>query len=435
MAGKKKAPKEPICSFCGRSRDAVKTLIAGPDGLNICDECVDICNTVIQRPDEKSDESKPSPVEALEVMKPHEIKAGLDEYVIGQERVKKVLSVAVHNHYKRVKSRLQGKKEDDDGIEIDKTNVLMMGPTGSGKTLLARTLARLLDVPFSISDATTITEAGYVGEDVENVLLRLIRAADGNIARAEVGIIYIDEIDKVARRMENVSITRDVSGEGVQQGLLKILEGTTASVPPQGGRKHPQQEMLQINTENILFICGGAFVGLDDIIKRRTGKGVIGFEGNKKVRKIKANPVLPQVEPGDLIKFGLIPEFVGRLPMVAGLEALSESDLIHILTEPKNAMIRQYQKLLQMEGVELEFTPAALKELAREAVQRQTGARGLRSLLENIMLDVMYEAPRLKKSNRYVITDAVVRGHQNALDTAQKIPARKPKAQELDVAG
>jgi len=435
MAGKKKPPSEPTCSFCGRPRDAVKTLIAGPDSLNICDECVDICNTVIQRPDEKPGDSKPSPVEALEVMKPHEIKAGLDEYVIGQTRVKKVLSVAVHNHYKRVKSRLKGKTEDDDGIEIDKTNVLMMGPTGSGKTLLARTLARLLDVPFSISDATTITEAGYVGEDVENVLLRLIRAADGNIARAEVGIVYIDEIDKVARRMENVSITRDVSGEGVQQGLLKILEGTIASVPPQGGRKHPQQEMLQINTENILFICGGAFVGLDDIIKRRTGKGVIGFEGNKKMRPPKANSVLPKAEPEDLIKFGLIPEFVGRLPMVAALEALSEKDLIHILTEPKNAMIRQYQKLLRMEDVELEFTPAALKELAREAVQRKTGARGLRSLLENIMLDVMYEAPRLKKSNRYVITDAVVRGHQSALDTAQKVPAKKAKALPLNEAG
>jgi len=438
MAGKKKPPTDPSCSFCGRSREDVKTLIAGPDGLNICDECVDICNTVIQRPENSDAPADPSPALNLEVPKPHVMKAQLDEYVIGQERVKKVLSVAVHNHYKRVKSRLEGKTEADDGVEIDKTNVLMMGPTGSGKTLLARTLARILDVPFSISDATTITEAGYVGEDVENVLLRLIRAADGNIARAEIGIVYIDEIDKVARRMENVSITRDVSGEGVQQGLLKILEGTTASVPPQGGRKHPQQEMLQINTENILFICGGAFVGLDDIIQRRTGKGVIGFESREK-KPIKKNPVLPQVEPGDLIKFGLIPEFVGRLPMVASLEALTELDLIHILTEPKNAMIRQYQKLLQMEGVELEFTQAAMKELAREAVLRKTGARGLRSLLENIMLDVMYEAPRLKKSKRYVITDAVVRGHQNALDTAQKIPARKPKppvkAQELDAAG
>lgn len=437
MAKKKQPPAEPTCSFCGRPQSAVKTLIAGPDGLNICDECVDICNTVIQRPDEKSgaSSSSSSQMEALEVMKPHEIKAGLDEYVIGQERIKKVLSVAVHNHYKRVKSRLEGKREADDGIEIDKTNVLMVGPTGSGKTLLARTLARLLDVPFSISDATTITEAGYVGEDVENVLLRLIRAADGNIARAEVGIVYIDEIDKVARRMENVSITRDVSGEGVQQGLLKILEGTMASVPPQGGRKHPQQEMLNINTENILFICGGAFVGLDDIIKRRTGKGVIGFESNRKLKKKAVHAVQPKVEPEDLVKFGLIPEFVGRLPMVAALEPLTESNLIHILTEPKNAMIRQYQKLLRMEGVDLEFTPAALKELAREAVQRKTGARGLRSLLENIMLDVMYEAPRLKGTRRIVITDTVVRGHQSALDTPRKTASGKARQQELDVAG
>jgi len=431
MAGKSPPPEE-ICSFCGRSRHAVKTLIAGPDGLNICDECVEICNTVIARPEGESGKAASAPVQSLKVPKPHEMKAKLDEYVIGQDRVKKILSVAVHNHYKRVKSRLSG--ETDDEVEIDKTNILVMGPTGSGKTLLARTLARILDVPFSISDATTITEAGYVGEDVENVLLRLIRAADGDIARAELGIIYIDEIDKVARRMENVSITRDVSGEGVQQGLLKILEGTTASVPPQGGRKHPQQEMLSINTENILFICGGAFVGLEDIIKRRTGKGVIGFESNTK-KGPRKNPAFPNVEPEDLVKFGLIPEFVGRLPMVAILEALSEKDLIHILTEPKNAMIRQYQKLLRMEGVELEFTPSALKELAREAVLRKTGARGLRSLLENIMLDVMYEAPRLKKSNRYVITDAVVRGHQNALDTARKIPARKPKAPELEAAG
>jgi len=433
MAGKKKPPAEPTCSFCGRPRTEVKTLIAGPDGLNICDECVDICNTVLTRPEGGSGKTPSTPAKPLNVPKPHEMKAKLDEYVIGQDRVKKILAVAVHNHYKRVKSRLAGKDQDDDGIEIDKTNILVMGPTGSGKTLLARTLARILDVPFSISDATTITEAGYVGEDVENVLLRLIRAADGDIARAELGIIYIDEIDKVARRMENVSITRDVSGEGVQQGLLKILEGTVASVPPQGGRKHPQQEMLNINTENILFICGGAFVGLDDIIKRRTGKGVIGFEGNRK-KGPKKNPVLPSVEPQDLVKFGLIPEFVGRLPMVASLEALSESDLVQILTDPKNAMIRQYQKLLQMEGVELEFTPAALKELAREAVLRKTGARGLRSLLENIMLDVMYEAPRLKKSNRYVITDAVVRGHQSALDTAVKI-SRKPKDLPLDAAG
>ncbi len=435
MAGKKTPPPAATCSFCGRPRSAVKTLIAGPDGLNICDECVDICNTVMARPEAKAGEAAPSPAQRLRVPKPHEIKAQLDEYVVGQERVKKVLAVAVHNHYKRVKSRLAGKKEDD-GIEIDKSNILMLGPTGSGKTLLARTLARILDVPFSISDATTITEAGYVGEDVENVLLRLIRAADGNIPRAEVGIVYIDEIDKIARRMENVSITRDVSGEGVQQGLLKILEGTVASVPPQGGRKHPQQEMLQINTENILFICGGAFVGIDDIVKRRIGKGVIGFENESARREPKFHPVMPAVEPGDLVKFGLIPEFVGRLPMVAVLEALSEDDLVRILTEPKNAMIRQYQKLLAMEGVELEFTPAALRELAREAVRRETGARGLRALLENIMLDVMYEAPRRQNAERYVISDAVVRGHESAMDSAAKIaPKGAGKAPPLEAAG
>ncbi len=407
MAKNDETMKNVYCSFCGKPQNSVKKIVAGP-GVYICDECIGLCTSILEEEGFIDDEETYTLNEEEKIPSPKEIKKVLDDYVIGQDEAKKILSVAVYNHYKRINHEEKNKDKKDE-VEIQKSNILLLGPTGCGKTLLASTLARILNVPFAIADATTLTEAGYVGEDVENILLKLIQAADGDIEKAEKGIIYIDEIDKITRKSENPSITRDVSGEGVQQALLKIVEGTIASVPPQGGRKHPHQELIQINTSNILFICGGAFEGLENIIRDRTGKKTIGFgtaiQSNKEIDKYK---IFEELLPQDLLKFGLIPEFIGRLPIVATLKELDKEALKKIVVEPKNALVKQYKKLLEIDGVELEFKDEALEAIVNKAIELKTGARGLRSIIEGIMTDIMFEIPSNPKITKCIITRETV---------------------------
>lgn len=407
MAKNDETMKNVYCSFCGKPQSSVKKIVAGP-GVYICDECISLCTSILEEEGFLDDEETYTLNEETKIPSPKEIKKVLDDYVIGQDEAKKILSVAVYNHYKRINHEEKNKNKEDE-VEIQKSNILLLGPTGCGKTLLASTLARILNVPFAIADATTLTEAGYVGEDVENILLKLIQAADGDIERAEKGIIYIDEIDKITRKSENPSITRDVSGEGVQQSLLKIVEGTIASVPPQGGRKHPHQEMIQIDTSNILFICGGAFEGLENIIRDRTGKKTIGFgatiQTNKEIDRYK---IFEELLPQDLLKFGLIPEFIGRLPIVATLKELDKEALKKIVVEPKNALVKQYKKLLEIDGVELEFKDDALEAIVNKAIELKTGARGLRSIIEGIMTDIMFEIPSNDKITKCIITKETV---------------------------